>query len=255
MYSVVLMMALSGSTDLPAWGKGGGCYGGCGGGRGSCTGWGGFRGKHRHGGSGYYGCSGSYGCSGYVNACGCCGAVAAPAPSVPATPPAPPPEGGTLPPAPPEGAKEELKTPPAATGGDLSPEEQKQLDELKGLVDDPNAKAKIDADFRAKTPAERKAYYEQNKKKEGALLSAPAHIVVTLPAAAALTFDGTATNSTSAERTFATPQLASGKVYVYTVAAVVERDGQKLTESRTIRVRAGETTRVQLDFPAVVAQK
>jgi uncharacterized protein (TIGR03000 family) len=53
----------------------------------------------------------------------------------------------------------------------------------------------------------------------------------------------------------ATPRLAAGVVYTYTVEAVVERDGQNVTRTKTIQVRAGEETHVQLDFAAAVAQK
>jgi uncharacterized protein (TIGR03000 family) len=74
MYSIVLMAALTGSADVPAFGhRGGGCCGCCGnyscgccGNYGcGCGGGGGRRGGHRHGG----GC----GCCGYAYSCGCCG--------------------------------------------------------------------------------------------------------------------------------------------------------------------------------------
>jgi uncharacterized protein (TIGR03000 family) len=74
MYSIVLMAALTGSADVPAFGhRGGGCCGcsgnsscGCCGNYGcGCGGGGGRRGGHRHGG----GC----GCCGYAYSCGCCG--------------------------------------------------------------------------------------------------------------------------------------------------------------------------------------
>ncbi len=94
MYSVVLMMALTGSAEVPA---GHGCHGCCG-----CHGCHGCRGCHgrKHGChgchgcygccGGYYGCCGGYYgcCGGYYGCCGCYGAVV-PAPAAP-TPPAPP---------------------------------------------------------------------------------------------------------------------------------------------------------------------
>jgi uncharacterized protein (TIGR03000 family) len=88
--------------------------------------------------------------------------------------------------------------------------------------------------------------------------SAPATIVVTLPEGARLTVDGTATKSTAAVRTFATPALESGKTFYYTMTAQIERDGQALSTTETITVRAGETTRLDLPaarFTQAVAQK
>jgi uncharacterized protein (TIGR03000 family) len=83
MYSIVLMAALSGSGDLPAFGHRGGCCGcnggyscGCCGNYGcGCEG-GGHRRGHRH--RGGCGCCGqtSCGCCGNTNSCGCCGASA-----------------------------------------------------------------------------------------------------------------------------------------------------------------------------------
>ena len=75
-------------------------------------------------------------------------------------------------------------------------------------------------------------------------LSAPASIVVSLPADARLTVDDTVTKSTSANRLFATPALETGKEFHYTLKAEVVRDGQKLTASEKVTVRAGEETRV-----------
>src|ERR1700732_90392 len=75
MYSIVLMAAISGSGDLPAFGHPGGCCGCKGGHSSSCCGdygcgcgGGGHRRGHRHGG----GC----GCCGQTYSCGCCGASA-----------------------------------------------------------------------------------------------------------------------------------------------------------------------------------
>jgi uncharacterized protein (TIGR03000 family) len=91
MYSLVLMMALTGSAEVPA---GHGCHGCCGG----CHGCHGCRGRHGCCGGGYgcYGCCGGYygccgGCYGCYGGCygyGCCGGMMA-APAAPAAPTAP----------------------------------------------------------------------------------------------------------------------------------------------------------------------
>lgn len=209
MYSLVLMMALSGSADMPAahgcHGCCGGCYGcnGCTGG--GCHGCHGGKHRRKHGCHGCHGCCGGYscnggctgyscngGCTGYSCTGGACygscgGMMAAPAP-VPA-PPAPP--------APP--VKEEKK--------------------------------------------------EEKKKDEGASNAAPATIHVSLPADAKLTIDNAATSSTSANRVFATPTLDQGKEYFYTLKAQVTREGKVLTATQRIAVRAGETSHVALDIP------
>jgi len=78
--------------------------------------------------------------------------------------------------------------------------------------------------------------------------SAPATIVVTLPADARLTVDGNATRATSERRTFTTPVLEFGSDYVYTIRAEVVRDGRSVVETQQVTVRGGETTNVPFSF-------
>jgi len=86
--------------------------------------------------------------------------------------------------------------------------------------------------------------------------SAPATIVVSLPAGATLTIDDTPTSSTSASRVFQTPPLERGYEYYYQLKAEAMRDGQKVQVTNRITVRAGEATSVRLEFPvANVASK
>jgi len=93
-------------------------------------------------------------------------------------------------------------------------------------------------------------------KKEGAAAKAPAQLVVNLPAQATLTIADQPTQATSAVRRFVSPELEPGKNYSYTLKAELERDGQKLTATKEVTVRAGETTEVTLDFaPTAVTQK
>lgn len=81
-------------------------------------------------------------------------------------------------------------------------------------------------------------------KPPAASLEAPAKVLVSLPADAKLLIDGHATVSTSSERTFVSPALEVGKEYQYTLTAELVRDGKNVTETKTITVRAGETTAV-----------
>src|SRR5262245_39154683 len=86
-----------------------------------------------------------------------------------------------------------------------------------------------------------------------AALNQPAQMLVTLPADANLTIDGYVTKSTSSQRLFTTPALEVGKSFTYTLKATVERDGKPETLTRTVKVRGGEQTRVELDFNAPAA--
>jgi uncharacterized protein (TIGR03000 family) len=75
-----------------------------------------------------------------------------------------------------------------------------------------------------------------------------ATISVTLPADAKLTFDGSATTSTSESRVFVSPELTPGSDYYYALRAEITRNGQVLVEEQVITVRAGEHTRVTMEF-------
>jgi uncharacterized protein (TIGR03000 family) len=203
MYSLVLMMALSGSAEAPTFGKGcngcngcwasscNGCCGGysCHGCHGCCGGrgfLGGLFGKNKgcHGCNGCHGysCHGCSGCHGAVYT-GCCGGTVV-APAAPAEP------------------KKEMKEP------------------------------------------------AKEEKKEGAAAAAPATLVVSLPADAKLTIDESATQATAAVRTFVTPTLEAGKDFSYSLKAEVVRNGQTLTATQNVTVRAGQVSRITLEIPA-----
>jgi uncharacterized protein (TIGR03000 family) len=77
----------------------------------------------------------------------------------------------------------------------------------------------------------------------------PATIVVSLPADAKLMVDETVTRSITANRIFASPILEAGKEFHYTLKAEIVRDGKTYTAIRRVPVRAGEETRVTLEFP------
>jgi uncharacterized protein (TIGR03000 family) len=82
---------------------------------------------------------------------------------------------------------------------------------------------------------------------------APALIVVTLPANAVLRFDGVPTRATSSTRVFTSPPLEPGHNYFYTMTGQITRDGRPVTVSERVYVRAGQTARVALNFPATEA--
>lgn len=77
-----------------------------------------------------------------------------------------------------------------------------------------------------------------------------ARIVVSLPAEARLTFEGTPTRSTEAVRAFASPVLEPGQDYVYTLRAEVVQDGRVVAVTKRVRVQAGQESRLALEFPA-----
>ncbi len=83
--------------------------------------------------------------------------------------------------------------------------------------------------------------------KKGAV-SAPATIIVSLPADARLIVDGAPTNSVAERRTLVTPELDFGTTYVYTMRAEVVRDGRTQAQTQEVTVRGGETSTVQFQF-------
>jgi len=228
MYSVVLMMALSGGADLPAShgckGCCGGCYScyGCCGGCYGCSGCNGCKGGHHKSCNGCYSCygccGGCYGCHGCYSSysghgcysCyGCCGGCYGYSGC-----------GGCY---------------GGAVSGDVT------------IV----APAGAPAGAPAKAPEPIK----KPKTDKETTSPAGATIIVSLPADAVLTVDGAATSSTSATRVFASPALEQGKDFLYTLKAELVRDGKTFSASKKVSVRAGEETKVSLELPEAVAQK
>jgi uncharacterized protein (TIGR03000 family) len=79
-------------------------------------------------------------------------------------------------------------------------------------------------------------------------VSAPATIVVNLPADARLIVDGAQTTSTSDRRTLVTPELAFGATYVYTFQAEIVREGRTMAQTQQVSVRGGDVSTVRFDF-------
>jgi len=84
-----------------------------------------------------------------------------------------------------------------------------------------------------------------------------ATLLVSLPENATLVIDDYQTKSTSANRVFRTPALETGKDFHYTLKAQVPTaDGKVETITKEVTVRAGESTRVNIEAPsAAVAAK
>ncbi len=75
-------------------------------------------------------------------------------------------------------------------------------------------------------------------------------LIVSLPADAKLSIDDQATTADSDTRTFVTPSgLEAGKDYYYTLKAETVRDGTPLSITRVVTVKAGEETRVTIELP------
>jgi uncharacterized protein (TIGR03000 family) len=102
-------------------------------------------------------------------------------------------------------------------------------------------------DPKKEMPKGEKVPTPKTDKKPGQV-SAPATIVINLPADARLFVDGNATTSTSERRTLMTPNLEFGSDYVYTMVAEVVRDGRTVSQRQTVNVRGGETVNVQFNF-------
>lgn len=74
--------------------------------------------------------------------------------------------------------------------------------------------------------------------------AARASVVVRLPADARLFADGRALNLTGAERKFVSPELPAGQDFVYKFTAEYERDGEVVSVTKKVAVRAGATVSV-----------
>ncbi len=92
---------------------------------------------------------------------------------------------------------------------------------------------------------------DDDDSKDESKAAAPAKIIVRLPAKANLTIDGAVTKATSARRTFVSPKLPAGQAFTYTLQA--EFNGRVV--AKTIQVRAGKTTEVELAAPTGVAAR
>lgn len=75
--------------------------------------------------------------------------------------------------------------------------------------------------------------------------TARATVVVTLPADARLAADGRALNLTGTERKFVSPELPVDQEFLYRFTAQYERDGETVSVTKKVTVRAGSTVSVE----------
>lgn len=103
------------------------------------------------------------------------------------------------------------------------------------------------------TDRERGGTSDENRRES--MAPAPATLIVTLPANASLKVDDYTSSSTAATRTFVSPPLDPSRVYHYTLTAELRNGAEPVTVNKRVEIRAGETTRVNLEFPSGVARK
>jgi uncharacterized protein (TIGR03000 family) len=101
------------------------------------------------------------------------------------------------------------------------------------------------------TPTEDKGK-DRDKNGQGMLSSTKAMLVVELPAGAKLFVDDIPMKSTEGMRTFNTPALEPGQAYYYMVRIEMMRDGEPVSKTRRIVVRAGQVARA--DFKDVESE-
>jgi uncharacterized protein (TIGR03000 family) len=66
-----------------------------------------------------------------------------------------------------------------------------------------------------------------------------AHVTLTVPAGARVTFGGTATTSTGPVREYQSPSLTPGRQYTYEVRATWDENGKEVTQTQQVEVTAG----------------
>ena len=91
---------------------------------------------------------------------------------------------------------------------------------------------------------------DKDKAKDKAAGGAPANLVIQVPADARLEVDGEPTRQTGETRRFVSPPLKPGTRYSYHLQVWFWEGGKMIVRKRTVAVRAGETTTVDLRKPA-----
>lgn len=79
-------------------------------------------------------------------------------------------------------------------------------------------------------------------------IQSSALLAVEVPSDAKVLINGLETRTRGTERRYLSQGLIPGYRYAYEIQAILVRDGQELTETQTVRVRGGETSRVAFDF-------
>ena len=87
--------------------------------------------------------------------------------------------------------------------------------------------------------------------KKDASVPTPGTIVVTLPADAKLSIDGYVSNQTSGQRRLVTPAIQPGQEFTYTLVAETTQNGQAVSQTQLVTVRAGQQTPVSFNFSTI----
>lgn len=90
---------------------------------------------------------------------------------------------------------------------------------------------------------------KEEKERTSRLTSAPATVIVDVPAHAMLFVENQPTKTTSATRTFTTPHLDVNETFRYTIRVEMKVDGKTHSRSKQIIVRGGQVTRTSFDDP------
>ncbi len=238
MFTAVMMVALTTTDAMPAWGRRGcgcGCWGGCYG----CSCWGGCYGCWGCYGCGCYGgcygggCwGGCYGCCGGVVVSGCCASAGG--------------QGGQGGQGGVQGGGQGGQGAGGAMRGGGYRGGRRGPGMRGGTRGGTRGGARGGAGGRSgggRSGGGRRAPEEVRA-------PAPATLVVQLPADAKLTINDKSTVSTSGRRVFASPPIQRGKDFYYELKATVVRNNEPVTTQKRVRIRAGETTRVRLSFPS-----
>jgi len=86
-------------------------------------------------------------------------------------------------------------------------------------------------------------------------VDATAKVIVNLPADARLTVDGVATTSVSDRREFVSPELPAGQTFTYNLKAEYTQNGQPVVVTKAVEVKAGAEINVRLFAAEAVASR
>ena len=86
-------------------------------------------------------------------------------------------------------------------------------------------------------------YYSPSKR--------PVRVNVQVPSDAKMWFDGSQTNQTGATRSFESPPMAVGPEYAYQIQIQWKQNGKDVTQTRQIKVHAGDVINLTLGAPEV----
>jgi uncharacterized protein (TIGR03000 family) len=79
----------------------------------------------------------------------------------------------------------------------------------------------------------------------------PVRVNLRVPSNAKVSFDGSPTNQTGTMRSFESPPMAVGTEYAYQIRIEWKQDGKDATQTRQIRVHAGDVINLTLGSPEV----